>query len=121
MGFKDEMINDVDRVFLDQNFFGETRDIRYNGVVYEDVPVVLTGGNVQTRRTQRYAGHSSGIYNVTEILHCSYESLGRQQPENGIRIAISDPEYPEYFKEFYVKRSLLEGGMLRVEMEAVDE
>lgn len=121
MSFKDGVTADRRRVFLNDYFFGEKRDIIYNGTTYYDVQCVLTGGGVQTGRRARYADHSQGIYEVSEILHVCAEDLGGIQPELGTRLSINDEEGSEFFIEYYITRSLIEGGILRVELKAVDE
>lgn len=121
MSFKDGMMDDRLKVFLNEEFFGEKRTIIYNGETYEGVTVVLTGGNGEYGRRKRYADHSNGLYNVKEILHVRLEDIGGLQPENGIRLSMNDEEGSDYFEEYYVDKSYLEGGILRVELRAVDE
>lgn len=59
---------------------------------------------------------------MSSVLHCALEDLGGNQPEKGLRIRINDEEGGEgFFREFYVASSVCELGMLRVELEAIDE
>ena len=63
-----------------------------------------------------------GLYIVSSVLHCALSDLGGVQPERGQRIRINDQEGGGgFFREFYVASSVCEMGMLRVELEAVDE
>lgn len=119
--FKDGVLADRQKVFLDYKFFGEKRTIIYNGVTYEDVLCVLSGGHGESGRRMRYADHSQGIYNVSEILHVCLEDVGGVQPEQGVRISINDEEGSEYFIEYYVGKSSVESGILRVDLTMVDE
>lgn len=121
MSFKDGVMRDRRSVFLDMNFFGEHRDIIYNGETYSDVLVVLSGGHGESGRRKRYADHSDGLYDVSEILHVCLEDIGGEQPEQGIRLSINDEEGSDFFIEYRVGKSYLEGGILRVELKAVDE
>lgn len=120
MSFKDVVMSDRD-VFLDFNYFGERRTIMYNGETYEDVLVVVSGGNGEYGRRKRYADHSNGLYNVKEIVHFKLEDVGGEQPEQGIRFSMTDEEGSDYFNEYYVAKSYTESGIVRVELSAVDE
>ena len=42
MSFKDQLAADVKNVFLNANEFAETHNVKYDGVLYENIPVVLT-------------------------------------------------------------------------------
>lgn len=66
--------------------------------------------------------HVQGLYLVSSVLHCAMSDLGGNQPEKGQRIKINDQEGGGgFFREFYVASSVCEMGMLRVELEAIDE
>ena len=94
-GFKDMVARDNFGVFLNCDEFAEKRTVKYDGATYEDIPIVLSGLK---------------------------ENLGGVQPERGQRIRINDQEGGGgFFREFYVASSVCEMGMLRVELEAVDE
>lgn len=121
MSFKDGMLDDRLKVFLDEYFFGEKRTLIYNGNTYEDVTVVITGGNGEYGRKKRYADHSNGLYNVREIVHVRVEDIGGEQPEQGIRFSMNDEEGGDFFNEYYVDKSYTEGGICRIELRAVDE
>lgn len=119
--FKNMALADNDRVFLNLNEYGDKRTVIYDGVTYSDVPIVLSGIKEQDRR-QLVSDHVQGLYLVSSILHCSIRSLGGNQPEKGRRIKINDQEGGGgFFHEFYIAASVCELGMLRVELEAMDE
>lgn len=120
-GFKDMVAADIHDVFLNLEEFGEKRTVKYDGETYMDIPIVLSGLKEQKRR-QMMRDHAQGLYQVTSVLHCSIDDLGGVQPERGTRIKINDEEGGGgFFREFYVAQSDCELGMLRVELEAIDE
>lgn len=120
-GFKDMVADDVHSVFLNLDEFAEKRTIRYDGEEYQDIPIVLSGLKEQDRRQLR-SDHVEGLYLVSSVLHCALSDLGGNQPEKGTRIKINDQEGGGgFFREFYVASSVCEMGMLRVELEAIDE
>ena len=126
MSFKDMVAADIRKVFLNTDEFAELRTVRYDGMDYDGpehrgIPIVLTGLKEQDRR-QLVTDHAQGLYLVASVLHCALEDLGGKQPEKGQRISINDEEGGGgFFREFYVASSVCEMGMLRVELEAVDE
>ena len=113
-GFKDMVARDNFGVFLNCDEFAEKRTVKYDGATYEDIPIVLSGLKEKDRR-QLMSDHAQGLYIVSS-------DLGGVQPERGQRIRINDQEGGGgFFREFYVASSVCEMGMLRVELEAVDE
>lgn len=121
MSFKDMVTADVKNVFLNLAEFGEPRTILYDGETYEDIPVVLTGRK-ETSRRKLEGDNAQGIYQAAHVLHCALEDLGGNQPEQGSRIQISDRAGPGAFsRTFYVASSICEMGMLRLDLEAMDE
>ncbi len=121
MSFKDMLANDIRNVFLNVEEFAEKRTVEYDVERYEDIPIVLSGLKEKDRR-QLVTDHVQGLYLVSSVLHCALEDLGGKQPEKGQRIRINDEEGGGgFFREFYVASSVCELGMLRVELEAIDE
>lgn len=121
MSFKDMLADDNRNIFLNLDEFAEKRTVEYDGERYEDIPVVLSGLKEKDRR-QLMSDHIQGLYLVSYVLHCALDDLGGNQPEKGQRIRINDTEGGEgFFREFYVASSVCELGMLRVELEAIDE
>jgi hypothetical protein len=121
MSFKDMVAADVHGVFLNLSEFAEKRTIIYDGVTYKDIPIVLTGLKEKDRR-QIASDHAQGLYLVTSVLHCALSDLGGKQPEKGMRIKINDAEDGKgFFSEFYVASSVVEMGMIRCELEGIDE
>lgn len=120
-GFKDMVAADNHNVFLNIDEFAERRTVEYDGERYVDIPIVMSGMKEKDRR-QLMSDHLQGLYLVSSVLHCAAADLGGNQPEKGNRIRINDTECDGgFFKEFYVASSVCEMGMLRVELEAIDE
>lgn len=120
MSFKDMVAADIKGVFLNLDEFAEKRSIVYDGETYEDIPVVISGLKEQDRH-QLESDHAQGLYLVTSVLHCALDDLNGKQPEKGSRIKIQDDEGGAFYRSFYVASSVCEMGMLRVELEAIDE
>lgn len=122
MGFKDMVAADVKGIFLNDSEFAEKRNVIYDGATYPAIPIVLTGLKEQDRKQSLQSGdHGQGLYLVTSVLHCALSDLGGNQPEKGMRIKIQDEENGTFYREFYVASSVCEMGMLRVELEEIDE
>ena len=120
-GFSDMVAADIQKVFLNPNEFAVRRTVAYDGEIYEDIPIVLSGLKEQDRR-QLQSDHAEGLYQVTSVLHCALADLGGKQPEKGQTIKINDEEGGAgFFSEYYVASSVCEMGMLRVELEAIGE
>lgn len=120
-GFKDMISTDNHGVFLNAKEFAELRTVIYDGETYTDIPLVLSGLKEKDRRRLE-SDHVQGLFRVSSILHCAISDLGGNQPEKGQRIKINDEEGGGgFFREFYVASSTCEMGMLRVELEAIDE
>ena len=129
MSFKDMVKADNLDVFMNVSEFADYRTIIYDDVTYDGaenyegkgVPIVMTGLKEKDRTTIQ-ADHAQGLYRVTSVLHMRIDDLGGNQPEKGARIRINDEEYGGgFFRDFYVASSVCEMGMLRVELEAIDE
>lgn len=67
--------------------------------------------------------HAQGLYIVSSVLHCALSDLGGVQPGAGGSVSGSTTRRAAEAssREFYVASSVCEMGMLRVELEAVDE
>lgn len=123
MSFKNTVADDIHRTFLNTSEFADLRTIVYDGETYDGtdhsgIPVVLTGFKEQDRR-QIESDHVQGLYLISAVLHCALSDMDGKQPEKGQRIKISDGD--GYFNSFYVASSDCELGMLRIELEAIDE
>lgn len=119
--FKEMVKTDIHSVFLSPEEFGELRTVRYDGMEYRDIPVVISGRE-ETERQARVDDHAQGLYRASHVLYCALSDLGDMQPERGQRIRINDEEGGGgFFREFYVASSTCDMGMLCVELETIDE
>lgn len=120
-GFQEAVAQDVHGVFLNVEEFAQIRTVRYDGQEYRDIPIVLSDRKEEARR-QLQSDHVQGLYRVSAVLHCARSDLGGKQPEQGARLSVNNREGGGgYFRSFYVAASGCEMGMLRVELEAMDE
>lgn len=120
MSFKDMVKADIHRTFLNSEEFGERRSIIYDDTTYDDVVVVITGVKEKDRRVM-VSDHVQGLYIVSCVLHCALEDVGGIFPEKGMRLKVSRSEGSKFYQEFRIGTSNIEMGMLRLELEAVDE
>lgn len=121
--FKDMVASDNLAVFLNDGEFADRRTVCYDGAVYENIPIVLSGIKQSERPVMVSGGdHGQGLYLATAVLHCALSDLGGNQPEKGMRIQINEEDGGGgFYREYYVATSDCEMGMLRVELEAIDE
>ena len=128
-GFKDAVQEDLNSVFLNLDEFAETHTVYYDGEEYSDIPIIMTGLSEKERVRQSISDHAEGIYRVSRVLHCDIAALGGQQqprnaapggkqPEQGCKLGIDEDGF---VRSYYVASSVCEMGMLRVELEAIDE
>ena len=120
MSFSDMVMADIHRTFLNDLEFGEKRNIVYDDVTYTDVPVVITSVKEKDRRVL-VSDHVQGLYLVSCVMHCALSDVGGILPEKGCRLKISRSEGSKFYQEYRVGKSFLEMGMVRLELEAVDE
>lgn len=119
-GFKDMLARDIHRVFLNTDEFAEKRTVKYDGVTYEDISVVLTGP-VRKSREQLKDDHIQGLHLVTTKLCCSQEDLGGTLPKQGGKLQINTREGGKFFKEYTIVSAAHENGMFHIELEAMAE
>ena len=105
-GFKDAVQEDLNSVFLNLDEFAETHTVYYDGEEYPDVV------------RQTISDHAQGLYRVSRVLHCDIAALGGKQPEKDCKLGIDEDGF---VRNYYVASSVCEMGMLRVELEAIDE
>lgn len=117
MSFKDMIAADNVGVFLDTDFFAEERTIKYDGATYEKVKCIISQTEEKERSTTM-RDHAQGLYLVTAVFHCNADDLGGIVPEKGGKILISDGGF---MQRFYIAQSGCEMGMIRLELEAIDE
>ncbi len=126
MSFREMLEDDIHNVFLNTDEFAEKRIVRYyDGAVYDGpdhdgIPVVLSGQTL-SERPRKDSGYMQGIYLVTDVLHCAARDLGGHRPEPEQELEISEPDDAAFFRRYRVVSSSNKFGMLRVELEALDE
>lgn len=119
-GFKNMIQADIKNVFLNESEFAEIHTVIYDGVRYEDIPVVMSGIK-EKERQQLVWDHAQGLYLVTATAHIAATDLGGIMPEKGMKLKINDITDRNFFMEYYVASSVNEMGMIRLELEAIDE
>ena len=119
MSFKEMVNSDNSTVFLDTEFFGENRTVVFDGEEYEEIPCVISQMKEQDRVTQM-SDHEHGLYRVTSVFHCKADDVDGNIPEKGRKFGIYDPD-DQFLREYYVAQSSCDMGMIRLELEAIDE
>lgn len=119
MSFRDMVAKDNAGIFMNLDEFAEKHTVLYDGETYTDISCVISQLKEQDR-TAPMRDHSQGLYVVTSVFHCPAEALGGVVPEKGTKIKISDGDYG-FMREFYVAQSGCDLGMIRLELEAIDE
>lgn len=119
MSFKEMAEADNLKVFLDIEIFGENRNVTFDGETFEEIPCVISKMKEQDRITVM-SDHEHGLYRVTAVFHCKLDDLGGVIPEKGRKFGIYDPD-DFFLREYYVAQSSCDLGMVRLELEAIDE
>ena len=121
MNFKDMLTSDIHDVFLNLEEFAELRTVRYDGETYQDIPVVLEGP-VNEEREQLRDDHIQGLHRVSAVLHSAESDRGGKLPRQGCPLQINNCEGGGgYFRRYYVAAAAREMGMLRIELEAIQD
>ena len=119
--FKEMLAADNKRVFLNTGEFASLRTIIYDGQSFVNIPVVLSGLR-EDERQQKAADHAQGLFLVKTLLQCALADLEGRQPQKGARLQINNQEGGGgFFREFYIKEAVCEFGMLRLELEDMNE
>ena len=84
----------------------------------EAIPVVLTSIKEKDRRIVT-GDHAQGLYLASVVLHAAMEDLGGRLPEKGAKLRVSDDT--GFLRDYYIAKSGVEMGMLRLELEGIDE
>ena len=118
MSFRDAIAHDIKGVFLNLDEFADERSVIYDGEEHV-IPIVLSGLKEQDRSAS-VNDHAAGLYRVTSVMHCHLDDIGIQ-PEQGKPIKISDADDQSFYHRFFIATSTVEMGMVRLELEAIDE
>lgn len=120
MSFRDSVAADNLNIFMNMNEFAERRTVKYDGNTYENIPLLLTKLKEKDRR-QLITDHAQGLYLVSSTLHCRLEDIGGILPEKGQHIKINSREGGTFFYDYRIASSGCAMGMVRAELEAIDE
>lgn len=122
MSFKDQLAADVKNVFLNTDEFADMHNVKYDGVLYENIPVVLTKIKERDRPTFK-DDIMQGVYQVGAVAHIALSDLDGVVPENGHEIRIDDKSLPDnpYYVQYRIVTSDCECGMITLELEAYDD
>jgi len=122
MGFK-EMVESANKaVFLNADKFAEIRTVRYNDETYVDIPIILAKLKENDRTVIVGQDGDQGLFRVSAVLRCAKSDLRGKEPEKGQRISINHREGGDgYFSNYTIITSVCDMGMIRLELEAIDE
>jgi len=116
-GFKDMVEADINKVFINTSEFAEAYTVIYDGVTYENIPIVLSGISEKDRH-QLVSDHVQGLFLATTEMYVAASDLGGVVPKKGTKIRIIDGDT---CRTFYVGSSINEMGVIRLELEVLDE
>lgn len=113
---------DIHRVFLNVDEFAEKRTIRYDGKLYEDIPVSLQDMTDSDRERRRSDDYAQGLHRTSAILFCAATDVGGVHFEKNHAIEIIHKRGGKRFsRKFTISSSSCEMGMVEVELEAVTQ
>ena len=122
MSFKDMVKSDIANVLMNTDEFAENHTVRYDGEVYENIPIVLQKV-MQSDRPVVQSDHMEGIFLVSAVAYIQEKDLGGVIPEQGQRFEIDDGEAlgEPYFRRYSVITSKCEMGLITLELRYYDE
>ena len=122
MNFKGIVEQDNKSVFLNCKEFAEKRTIKYDGGIYENIPVVLTKIK-QSKMNIPSADKMEGIYSVSVVIHFSLKDFDGVIPEKNQRIRISDGAAlgVVFYQNYKIVTVIESMGLITLELEALDE
>ena len=120
MSFRDMVAADIKGVFLNPLEFAEYRTCVYDGERYENILVVVTNVKEKDRRVL-VRDHVQGLYMASCVVHLDLKDVGGAIPEKGSRWKMAQIERGTFLQEFRIGASGAEMGIVRLELEAVDE
>lgn len=122
MGFKDMVRSDIANVIMNSEEFAELHTVRYDGEVYEKIPIVLQKVKQSDRPTVQ-SDRMEGIFLVSAIAYINVKDLDGVIPEQGQNIEIDDGEAlgEPFFCRYSVVTSRCEMGLITLELRCFDE
>lgn len=126
MSFREMVEADNKSVFLSASEFAELHTVEYNGVIYADIPVLLTKVKEKKRPVMvvgSLVDHMQGVHLASATAHISLKDLDGVIPEQKQIIAINDGEAlgKPFMVKYRIATSDCEMGMVNLELEAFDE
>ena len=114
---------DIRAAFLNPGELAERRTIRYDGVTYEDIPLIEVGPKEGKRSSVVQMQHDfgQGLYKRSITIYCDERDLNGNKPEQGTMLSMNEREGGTFFHKFRVAESTTEMGVYRVKLEEVDE
>lgn len=121
--FKDCAAADIQYVFLNPDEHAEIRTVIYDGLTYEDIPIIEVGPKEGKRSSVVQMQHDfgQGLYKRTIILYAAEKDLGGAKPEQGTMLSMNEEKGGTFFHKYRVAESGTEMGMFRLKLEEVDE
>lgn len=114
--FKDMVKRDIHKVFLNTDEFAEKLTVRYDGIEYPNIAIVMEGP-IKEHRDRLTDDHVRGLHMVTGTIYCAQSDLGGKIPKPGTGLEINTREGGKFFHKYYVTASTSNMGMLHVELE----
>lgn len=90
MSFKEQLKRDIEKVFHNNNEFGEIKEIRYNQTYY-DIPVVFDQ-EIAKDRKKPSSDHADGIFTVDARLYINADDIDFV-PRHGSNIDVDESTY----------------------------
>lgn len=121
--FKQCAAVEIEKAFLNPDEFADLRTLIYDGVTFEDIPVIEIGPKEDKRSSvvQMQHDYGQGLYKRSITLYCAEKDLGGVKPEQGSQLSMNEKQGGTFFHKFRVVESKTEMGMYRVKLEEVDE
>lgn len=121
--FRDWAERDIRSAFLNPEEMAEPRTIRYDGVSYEDIPVVEVGPKEGKRSSviQMQSDYGQGLYKRSVTIYCDERDLDGNKPEQGSMLYLNEKQGGTFFHKYRVAESVTELGIFCVKLEEVDE
>lgn len=121
--FRAQLEADCLQVFLNPEEFGETRSVRCDGTVYEDVPVVLAESGELERHNTRImkTDHAQGLYKGKTRLFCRVADLGGRTPEFGATVELESRKKNGFWIKYTVESAARDEGVADLLLRRVDE
>lgn len=122
MGFKDMVKSDIANVIMNSEEFAELHTVRYDGEVYEKIPLVLQKVK-QSDRPVAQNDRMEGVFLVSAVAYIHENDLNGVIPEQGQRFEIDDGEAlgRPYFRRYLVVTSKCDMGLITLELRYYDE